>query len=145
MEDQQEGREEKLDINMRLVRINGTRLVMDTVDKIDPDFVEWGMARLVKAEGVSTSFDRDDIRGCDHPFGDTREQVKDGIRGATVEDGRRRVAELVEKLEAADTTCRTFFIFSMGTMLAIMMSGANIRPEDFFFGTKTDVVRQESW
>ena len=138
IEDEQEEREEKLDRYMRLVRVNGMMSVMNAIKEIDEGFVEWGMARLVEAESVSTLFKREHIRGYDHLFGGTSEQVEEGLRGVTVEDGRRRVDELVEKLEAAGITCRTFSIFSVGTMLAMIMSGANIRPEDFFFlETKT--------
>lgn len=130
VEDPPEERERNLEIYMRLVVINGIRTVMEAIDKIDPEFVE---CRVVEAEDVSTAFKREYIGGSDHLFGGTPEQVEDGVRGVTMTDGKRRVAGLVEKLEAAGITCRSFSVFSVATMLAIILSGASVRPEDFFF------------
>ena len=133
VEDSQEERERSLEMYMRLVRVNGMRPVMKAIEEIDPKFVEWGMTRLVEAEDVSTTIKREDIRGTDHLFGGTPEEVDDGVRGVTVADGKRKVADLADKLEAAGINPQTFAVFSVGTMLAIEMSGACIRPEDFFF------------
>ncbi|CAN0511557.1 unnamed protein product [Ectocarpus sp. 12 AP-2014] len=65
---------------MRLVFINGIRTVMEAIDKIDPEFVEWGVERLVEAEDVSTAFKQEDIGGSDHLFGGTprKEVGKEG-------------------------------------------------------------------
>lgn len=131
MEDSPEERERMLEICMLLVLVNGIRPVMEAIDEIDPKFVEWRMKRLVEAEDVSSLFEREDIRGTDHLLGGTPEQVKDGAIEVTVTDGKRRVTGLVEKLEDADITCRSFAIFSAGTMLAIILFTASIRPEDW--------------
>ncbi|CAM9138184.1 unnamed protein product, partial [Ectocarpus sp. 4 AP-2014] len=50
VEDPPEERERNLEIYMRVVFINGIRTVMEVIDKIDPEFVEWGMGRLVEAK-----------------------------------------------------------------------------------------------
>ncbi|CAN0442364.1 unnamed protein product, partial [Pylaiella littoralis] len=91
VEDSHEERERSLEMYMRLVRVNGMHPVMEAIDEIDPDFVEWGMKRLVEAEDVSTTLKRENIKGIDHLFGGTLEQVNDGDRGCTVAYGRRRV------------------------------------------------------
>ncbi|CAM9394521.1 unnamed protein product [Ectocarpus sp. 8 AP-2014] len=74
VEDSPEERERSLEMYMRLVRVNGMFPVMKAIDEIDPDFVEWGMDRLVEAEDISTAFERKDINGVDHLFGGTPEQ-----------------------------------------------------------------------
>ncbi|CAM9869730.1 unnamed protein product [Ectocarpus sp. 6 AP-2014] len=75
VDDSPEDRERNLEIYMRLVSVDGIRPVMEAIDKIDSEFIDWGVELFPEAKGVSTSFDRDDIKGIDHLFGGIREQV----------------------------------------------------------------------
>ncbi|CAM9194572.1 unnamed protein product, partial [Ectocarpus sp. 13 AM-2016] len=97
VDDSPEERERNIEIYMRLLYVNGIRPVMEAIDKIDPEFVDWGMERLADAKDVSTSFDRDDIKGIDHLFGGTREQVSDGDMGCTAEQCKKRQTQQAEK------------------------------------------------
>lgn len=126
-----EEREETMDVFMTAMDKNVCGRVMDAIEKIDPGFVEWGKKRLKEAETVSTAYpNRDDIleipddgHGEDHLFGNTRKVLA----------GKRRVADLLEKLEADGFICKGFSVFSVALALASLFNAACLRPQDFFF------------
>lgn len=71
-------REKAVDFCMAVVSHNSCQPLMEAVEKHSPDFVEWGMERLEEATPVSTDFDRNNILGEDHLFGNTPEKVAQG-------------------------------------------------------------------
>lgn len=117
-------RERIIEIYTRLAYTNGAQKVMTAIGKVDPGFVEWGMESLAAAKEVSTSFERNDIKNDDHLFGTCPK---------TVAEGRRRVAGLVEKLDAEKNIgCQDIAVLSVATMLVMDVSAATIRTKDFF-------------
>lgn len=114
VEDFPELREETMDIIMEAIYINGCRPLMDAINKHDDRFIEWGLGCLAKAKRKSTDYTHP-IVGEGHLLGDTPGKV---------EEGKSRVAALLEKLEADGITCKEISVFSVALQATIAFNGA---------------------
>lgn len=124
VEDEWARREEKVRMFMKALGVNGCQRIMEAIERFDPGIIDFFLQRLEVAETVSTTWAADDIIGEDHLLGKTPDEVV---------EGKARMDALLDALEEEGITSKDFVVFSVATALAMLINGANLRPQDFFF------------